>query len=172
MIKLCLLAGIFEQIQTRQKRIQELNRNAREHQLRSYLDQFKIEHASIAGIGLSKKAMLTSYAIETAADVEYSKIDAVPGFGPFLTNKVVAWRRRLERDFIFDPRLGTDPAGMAVIEREINATRARLQSSLLVGAGHLTTITEQIKHTRNKLWLEVIDAYREVVQAKANLKAE
>jgi DNA-binding helix-hairpin-helix protein with protein kinase domain len=157
---------------THQKRIQELNRGAREHQLQSYLDQFKIEQATIAGIGLSKKAMLASYAIETAADVEYSKIDAVPGFGPFLTSKIVAWRKKLERDFIFDPKLGTDPVGMAVINREINATRARLQSSLMVGAGHLTTITEQVKHTRNMLWPEVMDAYRELVQAKTNLKAE
>jgi DNA-binding helix-hairpin-helix protein with protein kinase domain len=156
--------------ETRLKRIQDLNKNIREYQLQSYLDQFRVEHASILGIGPSKKAMLLSYAIETAADVYYSKIDAVPGFGPYLSNKVVAWRKKLEQNFVFNPRQGIDPGKISAIDRDIRATRTQLQSSLLVGANRLTVIVNKIKHTRDTLWPDVLNAYKELVQAKLDLK--
>jgi DNA-binding helix-hairpin-helix protein with protein kinase domain len=156
---------------TREKKIQELMNNRRQIQLQSYLDQFEIDRANIHGIGPGRKAMLASYGIETAADVIYNKIIAVPGFGPNLTNNIVTWRQGLEINFVFDSHRGPDPAEVAAVDREISTKKVQLQSSLMVGAESLKSIAEQIRYKRDLIWPEVMDAYRKSVQAKANLKA-
>ena len=93
----------------RRRRYEELE-NARERaQRRRYLEQIEIEDATIPGIGPSRKAMLASYNIETAWDVNETHIMRVPGFGPSLTRELLKWRRGIEAKFRFDPSKGVDP---------------------------------------------------------------
>src|SRR5207249_9425041 len=52
-----------------QRRIAELATNRKSEQLRLYLERFQIRRYQISGVGPSKLQTLTSYGIETAADV-------------------------------------------------------------------------------------------------------
>ena len=60
-----------------------------ETQLRHYLEQFDIASAEIPHIKDGRKAMLSAYGIDDAADVTRSALEAVPGFGSFLVMQLL-----------------------------------------------------------------------------------
>ncbi len=64
--------------------------NRRELALEHFLGNFFIDKATIPNIGPGRKAMLASFGIETAADIEWNRIIMIRGFGEALT------RRRLK----------------------------------------------------------------------------
>lgn len=47
-----------------------------------------------------------SFGVETADDVIASSVRRIPGFGPSYTNKLIDWRKSVERRFKFDPSKG------------------------------------------------------------------
>lgn len=59
---------------------------------KDHLDRQIIARSSIAGIGPSRKAVLASFGIETASDVEEQRIRRIPGFGPHLAKQLMRWR--------------------------------------------------------------------------------
>jgi DNA-binding helix-hairpin-helix protein with protein kinase domain len=67
-----------------QRQLQILEQKKRENQLTHYLERFAIANAKIPKIGSARKAVLRSFGIETAADVDQRKISAIQGFGPTL----------------------------------------------------------------------------------------
>ena len=62
-----------------------------------FLGQFRIEDAKLNNIGPARCAVLRSWGIDTAADVDDAKIAEIPGFGKSLTDKLVLWRERREK---------------------------------------------------------------------------
>ena len=66
----------------------------RERWLHDQLDAFMISGASISGIGIERTRVLASHGIETAADVNVRDVRSVPGFGPSLTDALMAWRNK------------------------------------------------------------------------------
>ena len=103
------------------KELAELKQRQHEAQLIAFLEQFYIDHPStkIKGVGSSRKIMLQSYGIETAADVQQSRIQQISGFGPVITGAIIAWRKSLERRFIFNPNQPIDPAAIAAVKARI-----------------------------------------------------
>ena len=79
----------------RRRRLSLLEAERRERQLEAFLDRFRLDAANIQGIGEGRKATLQSYGVETAADVRKSKILNIPGFGPALTNRLLAWQKTI-----------------------------------------------------------------------------
>jgi DNA-binding helix-hairpin-helix protein with protein kinase domain len=155
----------------RKSKLQELERNLRQTQLRSYLEKFSISSAGISNIGVTRKAMLASYNIDTAADVTLAAVDAVPGFGQFLTAQLLDWRRALESKFVFNPNRGIDPEDLRALDKEIVGKRVALESSLLKGASDLTALANQIMAARLALTKDLENAARELCQAEANTRA-
>src|SRR5262245_6222507 len=94
----------------RQQRISELERDQYKLQLTRFLERFHIASADIPHVKDTRKAMLSSYGIDTAADVNVKDLEAVHGFGHFLTYQMMNWRRALEREFRFDSKRGIKPA--------------------------------------------------------------
>ena len=88
---------------TRQARLDELGGKVRERQLQIFLDTFSIERADIDAIGPARVATLQSYGVETAADVNRATILAIPGFGPAYTERLLDWRRAVERASAWAP---------------------------------------------------------------------
>ncbi len=155
----------------RQSKLQELQRNLHQSQLHSYLERFSISSADIPNVGDTRKAMLASYNIDTAADVTLTGVDAVPGFGQFLTRQLLAWRQALESKFVFNPNRGVDPEDVRTLDREIAGKRTSLESSLLGGAPELVRINTQIIMARQSLAKDLENASRELLQAEANARA-
>jgi DNA-binding helix-hairpin-helix protein with protein kinase domain len=117
----------------RERRYNALFNNRRQSALKQFLDQFEIERASIPGVGAAKKAMLESFGIETAADVNRNAVLNVPGFGPALTDRVMKWRQEKEARFQFNPNSSIDPRQVADLDRTIQARRAQIEADLVAG---------------------------------------
>jgi DNA-binding helix-hairpin-helix protein with protein kinase domain len=151
--------------------LQDLELHARERQLEEYLEGLFIRDAKIDGIGRSRVAILESYGIETAHDVDADIISLIPGFGPMLTGNLLAWRALHESRFQFNPAKGVPPADVVRIRSRYRQMRFSLEQRLAAGRKELTEISDA---TRNHLRATVgpIQAQRQrSLQAKADFDA-
>lgn len=155
----------------RQLKIRDLERNLYNVQLRHYLEKFDIASADIPHVKDNRKAMLSSYGIDDAADVTAPAVEAVPGFGEFLTAQVMAWRQALEKKFHFDPKRGIDPADIQRVDQEIANRRLEIELRLSKGQPELTEIRRRIIMVRTQLQDQLQKASMEVCQAQANARA-
>jgi DNA-binding helix-hairpin-helix protein with protein kinase domain len=153
------------------QRLQQLKNDQQRIQLEKHLDSFEIENASIEGVGKGRKQILASYGIETAADLNNSKLHGVPGFGPKLTKALTSWRDGLASRFKFDSSRGPDPNDIAKINNDIAMLRRDFEQKLVEGLAQLKQILSQIMNTRTKFIEPVRSAYREYLQAKADIAA-
>jgi DNA-binding helix-hairpin-helix protein with protein kinase domain len=155
----------------RQERIRELERDLYNVQLRHYLEKFDIASADIPHVKDSRKAMLSSYGIDDAADVTAATVEAVPGFGQFLTDKMLTWRRSLESKFKFDARRGIDPSDIQRVDQDIAKRRMEIELRLLKGPMELTDVRRRIVVVRAQLRGPLQRAWMEMAQARANARA-
>ena len=110
------------------------NREFRQRQ--AYLDRFSIRRANVSGIGPAKTSTLISFGIETAADVNWSSILNVPGFGDVTTRKLMDWREKHEVRFKYDRRPNAlDVADERVLRGSFNTEKVKLESILRNGLG-------------------------------------
>lgn len=161
--------GEFEQL--RAQRLTEARAKASAHQLQAFLQRFRLRDATIPDIGPTRKAMLRSYGIETAADVTSASIMGIPGFGSALTDRLVAWRQGIERRFVFDNRVALDPAALASVEQEIYVRRLACEQALGRGAAELTALRDTILRERVTLRPKLQEAILRVLQAEVDLAA-
>jgi tetratricopeptide (TPR) repeat protein len=155
--------------QIRQFRLQQLEAEARKTQLDEFLDQFEINDAEIKGIAPPTKAALRSYGVETAADV-IEEVRQIPSVGRSQAERLLEWRRNLERGFVFDPATGVPHEARVKTEREVDALRFRLESELSVGAGYLRRVKQDIETSRQKLGPALARARWELDQAEKDLE--
>lgn len=135
----------------RERRYNALFNNRRQSALKQFLDQFEIEQATIPGVGAAKKAMLESFGIETAADVNRNAVLNVPGFGPALTDRVMKWRQEKEARFHFNPNSSIDPRQVADLDRTIQARRAQIEADLVAGRLALLQMRQSAMARRRSL---------------------
>jgi DNA-binding helix-hairpin-helix protein with protein kinase domain len=113
----------------RELMVMKSNRESRQRQ--AFLDRFSIRHAYISGIGPAKTATLISFGIETAADVNPSAIQRVPGFGDVMSGKLMDWRRKHESKFRYDPTPNAqDVADERALRGRFAAEKANLESTI------------------------------------------
>jgi hypothetical protein len=151
--------------------IQELERRKRELQLRRYLDRYLIRNAQISQIGSSRKATLASYNIETAADIDDGKIQAIPGFGPSLAAELVAWQSGLAAKFVFNPNEPINPVELTSLKSKISARKAAIEKFLRQNLTILQQQGAQTTNQRTKLAAAANHALRAVKQAELNEQA-
>lgn len=154
----------------RQQKLRQLAARLREDQLHKFLERHRIQTAVIRDIGPTRKATLQSYGIETAADVTEHAILAVPGFGPVYTSRLLDWRRSVERQFVFNPAKGVDPADIAAVDRELAAARQQIEQELRAGPTVLRQIHQQIMTARSIMRPMLEQALNAVAQAEADLR--
>ncbi|MGH7146844.1 MAG: helix-hairpin-helix domain-containing protein [Nitrospiraceae bacterium] len=135
----------------RRRLLAKLEAQRESQQRQRYLDRFRIDRAGIRGIGAARTAMLESYGIETAADVDYHKIIHIPGFGEALTTELIEWRRRHERNFRFNPNEPVDPRDIDALNRELEAHRHSLLTTLRQGPDTLRKLSQEISAARSRL---------------------
>jgi DNA-binding helix-hairpin-helix protein with protein kinase domain len=145
--------------------------NRRESQLHTYLDRFFIDQASLPGIGPGLKAVLVSYGIETAADVNPFDVDDVPGFGPRRTAELLAWRNRVEQGFRYDPSKGVDPRDSAALKRKYDQARRDLEQALSAGAQALQLARTAPEQSLRSARLDIEALLPDLAQAEADAKA-
>lgn len=149
---------------------QKLKQNAYGNQLNKFLSRYLIKDYDIQNIGTSRKATLASFGIETAADIEKSKIMMISGFGEQLAGELVKWRDGLKKHFVFDPSKGIDPKDNIALNQRFALKMKQLESALLAGPEQLTQIREQILKRRDELLPEIQEANQLVIQAVDDLR--
>lgn len=155
----------------RKQRFEQLVANRQRHALRAFLDQHEIERAKIPGIGAGKKAMLESFNIETAADINPHAVMQVPGFGPALTEKLMRWRRGIERNFRFDPQSAIDPRQIADLDRTMAIRKTEIENALQNGRASLMQLRSGVLSRRQAIERSLHQAAIDFAQATADVNA-
>lgn len=138
---------------------------AKDEQLSDYLDRFFVARQSWPKIPSSLISSLTSYSIETAADVNENDVSSVPGFGPVRTKMLLDWRRDKERGFQFDPHKSGHTAQLAAVERRISTDRrqherelARIGEQAARANGQALTLKQQFERELSELATQLAQA--------------
>jgi DNA-binding helix-hairpin-helix protein with protein kinase domain len=152
----------------RAQRLQQLSDQRRQKQLQDHLDLYSITSAKISGIGPAKIAMLGSYGIDTAGDIDERKVMAVPGFGEATTRKLVVWRQHLEARFRFDPNRAIAPADMIAVTRDIDVQGTRLEQDIARGLANLKAIVAAATSRRQVLEGQAAELMPRYAQAAAD----
>lgn len=153
------------------RKLEEADRGRRDAQLKAWLEQFQIRRFPIKGIGPGKVATLASYGIETAAEIESSRLLRVPGFGSVTSRPLLEWRRRLEGRFRYDARpTPADAQRVASIRSEIATKAAKLRLELSAGPAELAKIAASVVAAQNSPSSELIKLRSARAQAEADLR--
>jgi DNA-binding helix-hairpin-helix protein with protein kinase domain len=150
----------------RSRRHEELKDSHWALQRNRYLDGYRIAEARIETLTSERQAFLASYGIETAADIDIKRFNAVPGLSNRLLESLLAWRTSIERDFIYAPSLPVDPADIARVELEIQTEKRRLESQMRSGLASLKQVRNEIEAARRNLKGPTEEAYRYYAQAQ------
>lgn len=170
-VQLVNLKEEYEQLPVEEKKeIDKLQLTAQQRQMQSFLEKFFIDSANISGIGPTRKAALSSFGIETAADVNRNRVMQVRGFGEALTSTLLDWRASCERRFKFNPAAAASPLDKNAIHIKFAAKRATLESSLSAGPAELQKFCQSAMAQQTKLKPLLEAAAREVAQAEADLR--
>jgi DNA-binding helix-hairpin-helix protein with protein kinase domain len=130
-------------------RLAELTSSAKQQE--AYLDRFRITRERVPGIGSGRASTLASFGIETADDISFAKIIAIPGFGPALAHKLEAWREDHLSRFRYDPALKPAAADVRAIEADILARRRALIVMLQSGPSALARANDEAAMARQRL---------------------
>ena len=152
-----------------QKDLAALHSTAQERQRQKFLEQFFIEDALISGVGPAKKSSLQSFGIETAADVNWGRVQAVRGFGSVLTSAVVQWRQQCEQRFRYDSQRAVSQADVDAVKARIAHRRKQLEVALSRGANELWNIQQQGKTKTSVLQSQLATAAARLAQARVDM---
>lgn len=150
----------------------ELNRlrqRMEELQLEKFLSNYFIHSHSIPNIGDTRKLTLSSYGIDTAADISKLKKVKIPGFGDFLERQLVNWRNTLARRFKFDPSKGIDAEEVNKLNRRFENIKVQLQNDLRNGPETLNNIKNKVTYARTNLRAEGLALAKKLAQAKVDM---
>ncbi len=122
-----------------------------QQQLRAHLEGFGIGAAKVPGVGRAKAAALLSYGIETAADIDRARIEAVPGFGPKTAAALVTFRQACEAAFRFDADRAVAPAQVAAVDGMLAQRGAKIEAELAAGLAQLRAMAAAERRHRAAL---------------------
>jgi DNA-binding helix-hairpin-helix protein with protein kinase domain len=173
--KLELLAQARRQLHElpneRKKRLAVLDAERQEKQLQRYLDRFRIDKASITAIGAGRTAMLASFGIETAADIDRYQILQIQGFGDVLTSNLEKWKAGHVRRFKFNPSEPIDPRDVSALEQDLENRAKKLVADLQGGQRALTRLSQEIIAARPRLMPHMERAWLALKLAEAAHRA-
>ncbi len=169
------LRGVREQMEKLRSRydneLRRLSRDVWQKQLDAYLQTKFISEARIVGVGPGRTATLASYGIETAADVEYNRVLAVPGVDPDTTNELCAWRSSYERQFHVNRAQGVPAAERQALLLKFAQIRQQLELKLRSGPRRLREVEEELAGRLGELRPRIEAAYRNLAQAHVDVEA-
>jgi DNA-binding helix-hairpin-helix protein with protein kinase domain len=140
----------------RTQELSGLQKNAKDRQMEVYLKSHFIATAKIYGIGDGRIAALESYGIDSAWQVTQRNVLSVPGFGPELASRLIAWRHELESRFRFNSSQAVPSSVIQAVEAKYNNRRKYLENCMRGTPGELRKTN---------------DVYAPQVQAMSNLQA-
>jgi DNA-binding helix-hairpin-helix protein with protein kinase domain len=139
-------------------------------QRHKYLDRFKIDRANIQSIGAGRTAMLSSYGIETAADIYENSLRRIPEFNDVLRNELLDWKKLMEERFRFNPSKGMDPSGVQALIHKFQPRMRPIERELRLGIETLHEIQQKTMKARTRFQPMVEKSARDLAQAQADME--
>lgn len=154
----------------RENRFKNLLQNRFQQQLKQHLDSCRIATANIDGIGQGRIATLQSYSIETAADVDATKLMGISGFGRVLVSRLIDWKKTCENRFTFDSKKGVSQMDVAALDQDIAAKRRTVEVELSIKISQLSLLSKEISASRKKLQDQIYEILPKYTQALVNAR--
>jgi DNA-binding helix-hairpin-helix protein with protein kinase domain len=151
--------------------LQQLENNKRKAQLERYLERHPINGAKMRKIGTARKAVLASFGIETAADVEFHRVEAVQGFGPSLVSELVTWRKGIEQKFVFNAKEPISPAQIAAVKTALANKKVVFDAKLRSAMIRLQQVASLAVDQRNSLIVSANAAFTKFKQTRSDERA-
>ena len=146
-----------------------MERRERELAMRRYLEGFLLRRHAIQGVGPGRMALLLSNNIVTAADLNPEVLEALPGFGGALRERLLKWRADCEWGFRFSPTQSGTAAGCAGAQSE----EARLElARLMQRARRCEEQLEKLHKAYNAEFTLLQNEFTEACTEKAVLLAQ
>jgi DNA-binding helix-hairpin-helix protein with protein kinase domain len=147
---------------------QKLLRDLAERQRAAFLQAKFICNYKIDGIGVGRQATLASYGIETAYDVEYNCVLAIPGVGPVEANNLCAWRSGIERQFTLNKLQGVPLAERQALLLKYAQVRQQFELVLRQGPERLGEVDTSLQKSLAPLAEQIAAAHLAAAQAFAD----
>lgn len=151
------------------EKLQVLDQKKRQLQLVKHMEAHLVDRAKIPGIGQGRKATLASYGFENAWDVQHQAVINVPGFGPSLTGELQTWARSVERKFVFNSSIPTDPRAVQEVKMEIGKLRAEVERELSNGPIELRRLSDNALMLRKAPPRQLVEAYTRLKQVEMDM---
>lgn len=162
---LTTLKSQYDSLNTiKQQKLKNLSQTYKQKILNKHL----IASADISGIGSGRKATLQSYGIETAADIERSRLKVIPGFGSVLITRLLNWRAECEKSIPANLNHAPTQADISVIDQEIVALRRKQELELSQGYQQLTLLNKQLLEIKTQVKPQAEEAASYLAQCLAN----
>jgi Putative peptidoglycan binding domain len=161
-----LLRDLSELPAEEKQKMHQLERKKRDVQLSRFLERFQIKAAKIRKIGSGRKAVLASFGVETAADIEQHRLTPIQGFGPALISELVMWRKGVEKKFVFNDREPISPVDIATLKTAIASQKAGLETKLRSSIDRLQQVANLASDQRKSLTTSANVAFAKLKQAE------
>ena len=147
-----------------------LEKNRQAMQLEHHLRNCFISDADIPGIGPTREQTLISFGVETAFDIETATIDQIKGFGKVLSGNLMAWKKKMAKEFRFDPQSRVPEAALRTLALKYQQLQDSLFSQLDRGATQLEAMAKAVRRERDDREPELRRLAAEWAQAKADVQ--
>jgi tetratricopeptide (TPR) repeat protein len=141
------------------------------HKLDVYLSSFKIADAKIVGVGQKNLELLRSFGIRSAVDVEGKRLGSLPPIHNEIKEKVLEWRRNLERKFEYNPDAEFPEAEQNRLTLDFTEKRGKIEreiENLLIGLRSGSTFLQQ---RQNHLSVKAEALSKQLSQNESDLAA-
>jgi DNA-binding helix-hairpin-helix protein with protein kinase domain len=142
----------------------------RERQLLRFLSRFHVEDVTIADFGAVQVAALVCFGVETAAEVERSRLEKIGGLSSTLITQLLAWRWGLERMFKFDAARDGRAADHKALDHWYAERHRSLAATLTEGLEELRRKAVLYDHRRRAFLVGARIAAATLAQARANME--
>ncbi len=150
--------------------LHSLEQTLKERQQKKFLEHCSIDSCPLPRLNTGLKNILKSLGIRTAADITRNQLLGIPQLDNTLTNELIAWRDKMERNFLFDPTKGIDRSDLQILIHKYQPMIKPVERDLLKGTLKLHRIQENILKKRITLRPAVEKRARELAQAKADFE--
>jgi DNA-binding helix-hairpin-helix protein with protein kinase domain/Tfp pilus assembly protein PilF len=158
------------QQQSREK-VKLLHDEVFHYKLDVYLSSFKIGDAKIAALGRKNLDLLKSYGIRTAADIEGKRLGSLPPIHNEIKEKLLEWRKNLERDFVYNPDTEIPEGEQKRLTEGFTAKRGKIEreiENLIVSLRSGSTVLRQ---RQQHLQTRAESVARQLLQSESDMAA-
>lgn len=158
----------------RQRYEQELDQfllQRERRQLESFLQTHWIRDARIPQIDDARKAILLSFGVETALDLNEIRLLNIDGLDPLYVSALMDWKRSVQQQFRFRPRESISDVDRNTVLARYLRQREELESTLQSGQSTLEVLLETQRAVTLRLTQQRDAALSEARLAEADVRA-